>query len=130
MPRKPSSKPKPPPPFSANPANPSKPPPTFGYADMFDLDALQKKVSKAIAAHLGLMWDKKTEAAIKAEVGDEGWAMVREIDDFANRADFWQYAPSHDRAYQNIQSQLASKYPFRSQPAISRLATRAAWGWR
>jgi hypothetical protein len=103
---------------------------TFGYADEFDRAGLERRVSAAIAHRLGLMWNEETEAAIRADVGEDGLALVKEIDAFANRPEFWQSAPSTDRAHDRVQRDLKNKYPFLSAPAVQRLATRAAWGWR
>jgi hypothetical protein len=107
-----------------------RPPPAFSGKDMVDQYSEDRRVGDAIAAHLGLMWDKKTEAALLAAVGQDGLARAKEIDAFANRAEIWTTARTHDEAYQRTQRDLADKFPFLSPAAIQRLSTRAAWGWR
>jgi hypothetical protein len=34
------------------------------------------------------------------------------------------------RGYEEMQVELKRKYPFLSEAAVVRMATRAAWGWR
>jgi hypothetical protein len=103
---------------------------SFGYADMVDRAALQGRVSGAIERHLGLMWDEKRREAVREEVGEEGLALVQEIDAFANRAEFWTRVSSTDRGYAEMQRLLRERYGFLSEGAVRRVATRAAWGWR
>jgi hypothetical protein len=106
-------------------------PPTIPFSGMENVDKWSDdlRVSESIARHLGLMWSPEIEAAIRAEVGESGLARVREIDEFANRAEVWTVG-NHDRNYQRIQRELADRFPFLSPAAIQRLATRAAWSWR
>jgi hypothetical protein len=115
-------------------ASPPRPPvvsvPLFGYADKFDEAGLQGRVSRALEKHLGLNLDAASWEVIRAEVGEDGLALAKEIDCYANRAEFWQNARSADRAYEQVQRDLANRYPYLSAGAIQRLSTRAAWSWR
>lgn len=112
------------------PRPPVVPTPVFGYADKFDEAGFQARVSASLEKHLGLSFDAASWEAIRAEVGEAGLALAKEIDGYANRAEFWQNARAHDRAYEQVQRDLADRYPYLSAGAIQRLSTRAAWGWR
>lgn len=88
-----------------------------------------RRLSAAIAQHLGTLWDADTEAKIRSLVGPEGLARIREIDAYANRPERW-ITGIHNENYAAVKVELAARWPFLSPQAIERLATRAAIGWR
>jgi hypothetical protein len=86
-------------------------------------------LSPAIVSHVGLMFSVEEQAQVRALVGDEGLARIKEIDAFAGRAEFWAQQDS-DKGYVRMKEELAARYPTLSPSARERLATRAAWNWR
>jgi hypothetical protein len=89
----------------------------------------ERRLSAAIAQHRGALWNTDTEAKIRAMVGPEGLARIREIDDYANRPERWITGVHHEN-YAAVKVELAARWPFLSPEAIERVATRAAIGWR
>jgi hypothetical protein len=86
-------------------------------------------INHAIEHHLSLWFTPESEAAITAEVGAEGLALIKEISDFANTPAFWMEG-TNMQCYYAVQSKLATRYPFLTSAAITRIATSAAWGWK
>jgi len=128
-------------PKPVEPPRPPEPPPRTP-ASTFDRDAYadpaprpvlpdqgQAAINAAIERHLGLWWTPEKEAAVAADVGSAGLALVKEIAAWAEAPEFWQYA-DQDGAYRDTQARLRERYPFLSPAAVQRLANRAAYGWK
>jgi hypothetical protein len=102
----------------------------YDWQEKAEAYARDQHVGEAIGKHLGLSWDAQTDEAILAEVGEEGLRRAKEIDAYAQRAEFWTREQDNMRGYQRMQRELADKFPFLPQKAVTKLATRAAWSWR
>jgi len=87
------------------------------------------EISRAIEAHYALWWTDEMKAAILADVGPEGLALIEEISSFANDPDIWIYG-STQQSYEDVQALLRQKYDFLSDASVSRIASAAAYGWK
>ncbi len=90
---------------------------------------IPEEIDRAIEAHYALWWTEEMKAAILADVGQEGLALIEEISSCANDPDIWIYRTT-EQSYSDVQTLLRQKYDFLSDASIRRIATSAAYGWK